>query len=83
MRHPYEKFMKMELFAIIGAIIVGIIALIKGFVLVVILALYMVSFSMFSGAIVEWNTRQTQQAGKHLLQAAMLFIFTTYMIFHL
>ncbi|MEN1967589.1 hypothetical protein WMZ97_05860 [Lentibacillus sp. N15] len=83
MRHPYEKFMKIELFAIIAAIIVGVFALIKGFVLVITLALYIIAFSMFSGAIVEWNTQQTQQAGKHMAQAALLFILTTYMIFHL
>lgn len=83
MRHPYEKFIRLELLFIIVAVIVGIIALLKGFAFVIIIALYMIAFSMLSGAIVEWHTHQTNQAGKHFLQAILLFIFTTYMIFHL
>nr|GGG70927.1 hypothetical protein GCM10011398_13840 [Virgibacillus oceani] len=83
MRHPYEKFIRLELIAILVAVVIGLFALIKGFLLIVILALYMLAFSLASGAIVEWNMNQTNQAGKHFLQAILLFIFTTYMIFQL
>jgi hypothetical protein len=83
MRHPHEKFIRLELLAILLAVIIGIIALLKGFLLVMVLTLYLITFSMIFGALVEWNTRQTNQAGVHFLQAALLFVFTTYLLFHI
>ncbi|MGY0694961.1 hypothetical protein ACW2QC_19715 [Virgibacillus sp. FSP13] len=83
MRHPSEKFIRLELIAILIAALVGVFALIKGFLFIIILALYLIALSMFSGAIVEWQTHQTNRAGKHMLQAILLFIFTTYLISHL
>lgn len=83
MRHPYEKFIRLELIAIAAAVIIGLIALLKGFVLVIMIAMYLLVFSLISGALVEWNINQAAQAGKHLAQAVLLFIFITYMIFHL
>lgn len=83
MRHPYEKFIRLELIAVLLAILVGLFALFKGFILLVFITFYLIGCSIACAAIVEWYTHQTNQAGKHILQALLLIIFTTYMIFQL
>ena len=83
MRHPYEKFIRLELVIIAAAIIIGLTALLKGFILLVMFVMYLLAFSLISGAMAEWNINQATQAFKHFVQAILLFIFVTYMIFHL
>lgn len=83
MQHPYEKFIRLELITIAVAVIIGLFALLKGFIFVVMFAMYLLVLSLISGALVELNVNQATQAIKHLAQAVLLFIFLTYMIFHL
>ncbi|MFC3038634.1 hypothetical protein ACFOGI_00015 [Virgibacillus xinjiangensis] len=83
MRHPYEKLVRMELAAIAAVILFGVIALIQGFLLLILLAFYLLAFSLLCEAMLLWQTGNTPEAGKQGLRAMLLFIFVTYLFFRL
>lgn len=81
MRHPYEKFIRIELIAILIAILIGVIVLIKGYLILVFVCLYLLVLSLLAEAMIAWSTHQKFQSGKQLVRAAIIFILATYMIF--
>lgn len=83
MRHPYEKFIKMELLVIVCAGLFGLFALIQGYFFLIILCLYLIAFSQFLEAISYLHVRKTGEAGKQFIRAAMLVFFVTFIVFHL
>ncbi|GAB3048151.1 hypothetical protein [Virgibacillus ainsalahensis] len=83
MRHPYEKFMRIELIAIACVVLFGVIALIQGFLIFILLCFYLLALSIFCDAMILLYLHNPPQAGKQFLRAVMVFIFTTYLFFHL
>ncbi|WP_404455980.1 hypothetical protein LG329_08580 [Virgibacillus necropolis] len=83
MRHPYEKFVRLELIILILAVLVGVLVLIKGFIFLAILLIYLIACGLCCEAMIEFHTHNQNKAFKHFLQALLLFVFTTYIIFHL
>lgn len=81
MRHPYEKFIRLELITIILVFILGIFAIIQSYILFIYLGLYLLVISLVFNALIEFHTYQTQEAMKHALRALLLFVFTTYLVF--
>lgn len=81
MRHPYEKFARIELISLVIVILFGLIALIQGFLVLIFLCLYLISLSLVCDALLNLYLRNPHQAGKQIIRAAMLFIFATYLIF--
>ncbi|ASN04014.1 hypothetical protein [Virgibacillus necropolis] len=83
MRHPYEKFVRLELISLILAIFAGIVVLVKGFILLAVVIIYLIGCGLCCEAMIELNTHNRNKAFKHFAQALLLFIFMTYILFHL
>lgn len=83
MKHPLEKIMRIELLAMIVLVIGGLIALIKGYQPVLMFCFYMFALSLFCDGLAAWYTHDTQHAGKQFLKAGMVFVMTTFLLFHL
>jgi type III secretory pathway component EscV len=81
MRHPYEKFVRIELVSIISAFVIGIIALIKGFPILIFICFFLVAISLCAEAIILWFTYQKVDGGKQLIRAMIIFLLTTFLIF--
>ncbi|ASK62032.1 hypothetical protein CFK37_07600 [Virgibacillus phasianinus] len=83
MRHPYEKFIRLELLTLILAVIAGIVVLIKGFIFLAIVLIYLIACALCCEAMIELHTHNRNKAFKHFIQVILLFVFTTYIVFHL
>jgi len=81
MRHPYEKYIRLELITIILVFLLGIFAVIQSYIIFLFLGLYLLVVSLIFTALIEFYTYHTHNAIKHALRALLLFIFTTYLIF--
>lgn len=81
MRHPYEKFIRIELVSIVSAILIGIIALIKGYLILIFICFYLLALSLLAEAMIEWSTHQKMQGGKQFVRAIVILILTTFLIF--
>ncbi|MFZ3578546.1 hypothetical protein [Virgibacillus sp. DJP39] len=83
MRHPYEKFIRLELVSLCLAVLTGIIVLIKGFIFLAIFVIYLIAFGLCFEAMVEYHTHNQNKAFKHFIQATLLIIFMSYIVFYL
>ena len=83
MRHPYEKFIHIEMMALLSVIIIGLIALIQGYLILIYLCLYLIALSLVCDALVHWYTNQTTHSVKQILRAILIFVITTYLLFSL
>ncbi|OZU88485.1 hypothetical protein CIL03_12635 [Virgibacillus indicus] len=81
MRHPYGKFIRVEVISLVCLIFIGLIALIQGYLLLIYFSLYLLAIGLITDAMIEWYSHQTAKAGKQVIRAVMLFLFTTYLIF--
>jgi hypothetical protein len=81
MRHPYEKYIRLELITVIFVLVIGIFAIIQSYILFIFLGLYLLVISLILTALIEFHTYRTHAAIKHALRAVLLFVFTTYLIF--
>lgn len=83
MRHPYEKFIRLELLTLGIVIITGVISIVKGYPIIMILSLYLLSISIFCEALIGLNTQRTTKGAKQFAKAFMLFLLTTVLFFQL
>ncbi|WP_100009830.1 hypothetical protein [Lentibacillus sediminis] len=83
MRHPYEKIIRIELLAVACVILIGVFALFQGILLLVFLSFYLLALSLVCDALVDWYGGDTLKAGKQVLRAVMILLFTTFLLFHL
>lgn len=83
MRHPYEKFIRLELISLILALFAGIIVLIKGFIFLAIVLIYLIACGLCCEAMIELHTHNRNKAFKHFTQAMLIFVFMSYIVFHL
>lgn len=83
MRHPYEKYIRLELITLIIAVFAGIIVLIKGFLFLAIFLIYLVACALCCEAMIELNTHNRNNAFKHFLQAILILVFMSFIVFHL
>jgi len=83
MRHPYKRFIKIELFSLILAIMTGLSAIIWTRVIWVILSMYLIAISLLCDGIVAQSTHQHTWAIKQFIRAFLLFILTTLLLFKL
>lgn len=81
MRHPYEKFIRIELISIISAALIGIIAFIKGYMILIFLCFLLIVLSLLAEAITLWFTYQKIQGGKQLIRALVILVLTIYLVF--
>ena len=83
MRHPYEKFIKMELIFILCAVLFGLVALIQGYIFLVLMSMILITISLFFDALIHWYSHRSADAGKQILRAVLLLCFIIFLIFHL
>ncbi len=83
MRHPLEKFIRMEMLLIIIGLFIGIVAWISGWMLFLFFACYLFIFSLICNALVLLHTRRASEALKQVIRAALLFLFLTSLFFYL
>lgn len=80
MRHPYEKFIRIELISMISAILIGIVALIKGYLILIFICFCLITVSLLAETIILWSTLQKAQGGKQFIRAFLLLILTIYLM---
>jgi hypothetical protein len=80
MRHPYEKFIRGELVAIVLAVIFGLIALIQGVFFLIIIGLYLVAASLVCDGLIAIYMRNQVHGIKQLLRSVLLFLFATFLL---
>lgn len=83
MRHPYERFIKVELISLVLAIIFGLLAIIKANLMWLSLSLYLIAISLFCDGIVAQSTRLKIRTMKQLIRFLLLFLLATLLIFKL
>lgn len=83
MRHPYEKFIRIELICLAFVVLVGVFALIQGSSLVILMCFFVLSLSLLCDALILLYSHQTAQAGKQIIRAIMIIMFTTVLLFQL
>lgn len=83
MRHPYEKFIRIELFSIGFAVFLGVFAFIQGYMILMFVSFYLISISLIAEAMVAWSTFHKQQAIKSVCRALLIFLLVTYLFFQL
>lgn len=83
MRHPYEKFIRIELFSIGLSVLIGIFAFIKSYTILMFICLYFISAGLAAEAMVAWFTYQKEQAIKSMVRSVVIFLISTYLFWHL
>ncbi|WP_212927153.1 hypothetical protein [Oceanobacillus sp. J11TS1] len=83
MRHPLEKWIRIEIISIIAGVFLGIFAWITGWMLFLFFACYLFVLSIISNAFILLNTRRASDALKQMVRAALLFLFLTSLFFYL
>lgn len=83
MRHPYEKFIRIEIICITFVLLVGVFALFKGAALIILMCFFVLALSLFCDALIEYYSHRTPQAAKQLIRAVMIILFSTVLFFQL
>lgn len=83
MRHPFEKFIKVEYGSLILALIIGLYAIIQSVFALLILSMYLIAISLFCDGIVALSTRQHVWAGKQVTRAFIICLVATLIFFKL
>lgn len=83
MRHPYEKIIRIELVSMASAVLIGIVAFIQGYLILIFLCFFLIILSLLAEAITLWFTYQKIQSGKQLIRAFIILMLTVYLIFKL
>ncbi|MBY7144775.1 hypothetical protein KFZ56_17280 [Virgibacillus sp. NKC19-3] len=83
MRHPYEKFIRIELICITFVILVGVFAIFQSAALVILMCFFVLALSLCCDALIEYYSHRTVQAAKQLIRAIMIILFTTILFFQL
>lgn len=83
MRHPYEKFIRLELITLVLVVIIGLISVFQGILIIMLFSLYLLAISIFCEALIAMNTHNTAEGAKQFVKAAMLMLVTTILLFQL
>lgn len=83
MKHPYEKFILIELITLACAAVIGLIALIKGYLFLILFCLFLISISLVCDGMMEWNLYKSIQALKQVARAVLIVLFSIYFLFQL
>ncbi|SFA97735.1 hypothetical protein SAMN04488072_104270 [Lentibacillus halodurans] len=81
MRSPYEKYIRIELLALALAVIIGLIAIVQGYVIIILLCVYLLAFSMFCEGFLHLNTNKPIDGIKQFVKAGMLMVLATILFF--
>lgn len=77
MRNQYEKYIRVELLTFALAVVIGLIAIVQGFVIIMLLCVYLLAFSIFCEGFLFLNTNRPADAIKQIAKAGMLMLLAT------
>ncbi|HLR62854.1 MAG TPA: hypothetical protein VK097_10475 [Lentibacillus sp.] len=77
MRNQYEKYIRVELLTLALAVVIGLIAIVQGFVIIMLLCVYLLAFSIFCEGFLFLNTNRPADAIKQIAKAGMLMLLAT------
>lgn len=80
MKHPHEKFIRIELLSIALALIIFIFSVIKGYLLFAIFSLLLIAVSLLSESMILLATHQKAQALKQGARAAIILLLAIYVL---
>lgn len=81
MKPPFVKFIRLELLALSLVVVVGIVALVKKSMILILFCLVLLGFSLLFKGLIDYYTYQYMEAAKQVVKALMLFLFTVYILF--
>lgn len=81
MKHPYEKFIQIELLTIALALLILIVSTIKGYLLPIVFSLLLIAVSLISDSMILLLSQQKANAVKQSARAIIIFILATYLLF--
>lgn len=83
MRNPYENYIRMELLSLALAVVIGLIAIVQGYVMIMLFCLYLLAFSILSEGTFYLNTNKTPEGIKQFVRAGMLLVLATVLFFYI
>ncbi|WP_010531536.1 hypothetical protein [Lentibacillus jeotgali] len=83
MHNPYEKYIRIELLSLALAVVIGLIAIVQGYVIIMLLCVYLLAFSIFSEGLFLLNTNRSTEGIKQVAKAGMLMLLATILFFSL
>lgn len=81
MNHSFNKFIRLELFALSLMCLVGIIALIKKSAFLILFGLFLLGLSLFFEGLKHYHTYRQMEAVKQIIKGIMVFLFAAYLLF--
>lgn len=81
MQHPYEKLIKIEWLMIALACLTGLIAIIKNYFILLILALLFTGLSLLFGAMAAHLVRYHANAVKQMIRSILIFLLLVLLFF--
>ncbi|HLS08626.1 hypothetical protein [Lentibacillus sp.] len=83
MHNPYEKYIRMELLSLAFAVIIGVIAVVQGYVIIMLFCVYLLAFSIVCEGFLHLNSNHTADGFKQFVKAGMLMLLATILFFSL
>lgn len=83
MKHPHEKFIRIELFSLVLTMILFIFAVIKGFTFFAFISLLLITISLLADAIILWGIHEKAPAIKQVVRAILILFLTIYILLKL
>lgn len=83
MRHPFEKFIRLELLTLAAAAIIGLIAIFQGYLLIIFFCLLLLAISIMFEGLIAMNTFHTSEGLKQFTKAVILILLTFFLFFKL
>lgn len=81
MRHPYEKYIKIELFTLLIALLFTILTVIYKKLIILLFALCLLALSMLSEALFLFFTNKKVEASKQFIRSLLLLLLLITLIF--
>ncbi|SDK16313.1 hypothetical protein [Sediminibacillus albus] len=79
MKHPYKKFFQLQLLMMIFTLLLGIVAMVKGSLLLIVTALFCLAFSFIFEGLAEYKKQHTFQFAQQMTRAVVIILFVSYL----
>ncbi|MDY0409532.1 hypothetical protein ACFFIS_01940 [Virgibacillus soli] len=80
MKHPYEKYIQIELITLVLACLLGIAALFRGSLWLLVLCLLLMTISLVCDGFIFLHSRRAPHAGKQFSRALLLLFLIAYLL---
>ncbi|SDM51624.1 hypothetical protein [Sediminibacillus halophilus] len=79
MKHPYKKFFQLQLLMMGLALLLGVIALVKASLIMIIAAFYFLAFSFIFEGLAEHKKQHTLPFAQQIARAFFIIILISYL----